>query len=81
MGYAFSFTIVPMPFTYSQYLFLGVLFGVLGVIGDLLESYLKRSFMVKDTNDLLPGWGGLLDRVDGLLINFPIVYYYIKYFC
>ena len=41
-------------------------------IGDLFFSYLKRKADVKDTGKLLPGHGGLLDRIDGILLGFPV---------
>lgn len=46
-----------------------------GTLGDLFESLLKRSFQVKDAGKWLPGFGGALDRVDGLLFVVPCVYY------
>lgn len=57
-------------------LMVGGLLGVVGQIGDLAESVLKRSVGVKDTGGLIPGHGGVLDRVDGLLFNAPALYYY-----
>jgi phosphatidate cytidylyltransferase len=54
----------------------GILLGAIGQVGDLAESVIKRSVGVKDTGDLIPGHGGLLDRVDGLLLNAPALYYY-----
>ena len=46
----------------------GVLVGIVEQLGDLLESAVKRRFAVKDTSALIPGHGGLLDRVDGLML-------------
>ncbi len=48
-------------------LFIGILIGIVTVLGDIFESAIKRRFEVKDASGLIPGHGGLLDRVDGLI--------------
>lgn len=57
---------------------LGVVMTILGMIGDLTESALKRSAGAKDAAKLLPGHGGMLDRLDSLLFNAPLIYYFAR---
>jgi phosphatidate cytidylyltransferase len=57
----------------------GAVLGVIGQVGDLAESAIKRSIGTKDTGDLIPGHGGLLDRIDSLLFNAPALYLYSLY--
>ena len=60
-------------------LFVGLLLGVVGQAGDLIESAIKRSVGTKDTGRLIPGHGGMLDRMDSLLVNTPVLFYYATY--
>jgi phosphatidate cytidylyltransferase len=60
-------------------LVLGILVGVFGQLGDLIESRFKRDANVKDSSALLPGHGGMYDRFDSLVFLSPIVYLYIQF--
>jgi phosphatidate cytidylyltransferase len=65
-----------LPYQFSIPLAL-VMSGV-GVLGDLAESAMKRGANTKDAASILPGHGGLLDRLDSLLFNAPILYYFAR---
>ncbi|HZL42757.1 MAG TPA: phosphatidate cytidylyltransferase [Verrucomicrobiae bacterium] len=58
---------------------LGVILGVCAVIGDLIESLFKREAGVKDSGKVFPGIGGILDLLDSLLFNAPIMYLYLRH--
>lgn len=60
-------------------LLLGVAIVALGIAGDLFESLLKRSAGVKDSSALIPGHGGVLDRIDALLFAAPVYYLVLRY--
>jgi phosphatidate cytidylyltransferase len=55
---------------------LGLILGIIGQVGDLAESMIKRSARVKDSGGVIPGHGGVLDRMDSILLNAPALYYY-----
>ena len=59
---------------------LALTMSLVGIFGDLVESALKRSASAKDAANILPGHGGLLDRLDSLLFNAPLIYYFAAFY-
>lgn len=59
---------------WTLFLWYGCVLGVLGIIGDLVKSYMKRIARIKDSGQFFGSHGGVLDRIDGLLFSFPLMY-------
>ena len=66
--------------SWSTVIALGIIIGIFGQIGDLIESLIKRDADVKDSSGIIPGHGGIFDRFDSLLYTAPIIFLYLKYF-
>ena len=71
--------LLDLPISIPCQIALGFLLGIIAPLGDLAESYMKRRANVKDSGALLPGHGGILDRIDSLLIVLPVTFYLAAY--
>lgn len=69
-------TPLQLPLSYGQAILLGILVSVFGQLGDLVESLLKRNTGVKESGNLMPGHGGVLDRMDSVVFAGVVVYLY-----
>lgn len=68
-----------LDFSMLNWLTISVIVSLIGTIGDLVESKFKRQANIKDSGNIMPGHGGILDRLDSLLFAAPFVYLYINF--
>jgi phosphatidate cytidylyltransferase len=82
--YAVLFTLIfvygAANITFARAIILGIILGLISPLGDLLESLFKRAFNRKDAGKLIPGHGGILDRIDTWLVGGPVAYFIIYFF-
>jgi len=77
---ALVLTVVPLHVPWYFAILLGVLVGMAATLGDLAESLIKRQTHVKDSGQIMPGHGGMLDRIDSLLFATIVVYIFAQFF-
>lgn len=69
-----------LKLSYPHLIFIGIFLGILAQLGDLSESLMKRDCQIKDSGNIFPGLGGVLDLIDSLLFTAPAFYFYMSIF-
>ena len=74
-------TYISTDFSVTDWIVMAMIVPIIGTLGDLVESMFKRSMNIKDTGNIMPGHGGLMDRFDSLIMTTPflLAYLLIKY--
>lgn len=75
---AYLISIIFKDIEFVQWLIVSLIASIFGTFGDLTESMLKRSVNIKDSGNILPGHGGILDRFDAVLLSLPIFFIYLQ---
>ena len=68
------------PLNYIECFYVGLSLGIIGFVGDSIISAVKRDLKIKDTDDLIPGHGGAMDRLDSIVLTTPAFYYLLIFF-
>lgn len=68
------------PLNYIESFYVGLSLGIIGFVGDSIISAVKRDLKIKDTDDLIPGHGGAMDRLDSIVLTTPAFYYLLIFF-
>lgn len=79
LGIAYLISFYYKELTSYQWIIFGSIVAIFGTFGDLIESMFKRSLDIKDSGNILPGHGGILDRFDALFLAIPAVYVYLQF--
>lgn len=78
IGLGFGAILLEGVLSWVNAAFIGLLLSILGQLGDLSASLIKRTAGVKDSGDVIPGHGGFIDRCDSLIFSTPTLYYYLE---
>ena len=77
IGIAIILSMLTHIITRTDWLIISIITAISGTLGDLVESGIKRNALIKDSGKILPGHGGILDRIDSILLSIPFVTLYL----